>query len=204
MLVEKTVQIKTGDRVLIVGDSGTGKTLLFRALAGLWPWGSGTIIHPPDRERMYMPRTPYLPPGTLREVLAYPSTTGTFDHDAFANALLRLKLDRLVPMLDSSLRWDRELSEEEQQSLAFARVVLHKRPWVLIDEVLDSLPDDALELVIDIFTKDLAQTGVLHIGRTDAHHFFPRVLHLIKDPAGRKLAGPAPAAPAAADLAMSK
>jgi vitamin B12/bleomycin/antimicrobial peptide transport system ATP-binding/permease protein len=200
MLEEKTVQIKTGERVLIVGDSGTGKTLLFRALAGLWPWGSGTIIHPPDQERMYMPRTPYLPPGTLREVLAYPSTTDTFESNAYSNALLRLRLDRLVPMLDTTLRWDRELSEEEQQSLAFARVVLHKRPWVLIDEVLDSLPDDALELVIDIFTKDLAQTGILHIGRTDAHHLFSRVLHLVKDPAGRKLAGPAPAAPAAPAL----
>ncbi len=200
MLEEKTVQIKAGERVLIVGDSGTGKTLLFRALAGLWPWGSGTIIHPPDQERMYMPRTPYLPPGTLREVLAYPATTETFDRDAFVNALRRLKLDRLVPMLDSSLRWDRELSEEEQQSLAFARVLLHKPPWVLMDEVFESLADDALELVIDIFTKELAATGALHIGRADAHHFFPRVLHLIKDPAGRKLAGPAPAAPAAADL----
>ena len=147
-----------------------------------------------------MPRTPYLPPGTLREVLAYPSTTDKFDSNSFSSALLRLRLDRLVPNLDSSLRWDRELSEDEQQSLAFARVVLHKPPWVLIDEVFDSLAEDALQLVIDIFTKDLAQTAVIHIGRSDAHHFFPRVLHLIKDPMARKLAQPAPAA---ADLAMS-
>jgi vitamin B12/bleomycin/antimicrobial peptide transport system ATP-binding/permease protein len=199
MLEEKTVQIKIGDRLLIVGDSGTGKTLLFRALAGLWPWGAGTIIHSPGEERMYMPRTPYLPPGTLREVLAYPSTTETFDRDAFAKALLRLKLDRLVPMLDSSRRWDRELSDEEQQSLAFARVLVHKPNWVLMDEVFESLADDAYELVIDIFTKELAATGALHIGRTDAHHFFPRVLHLVKDPGARKLAHPAPAA----KLAMS-
>src|SRR5271155_3246780 len=52
MLEEKSVLIKSGERVLVVGESGTGKTLLFRALAGLWPWGSGTIIHPPDQERM--------------------------------------------------------------------------------------------------------------------------------------------------------
>jgi len=196
LLQEKTVQIKTGERLLVVGDSGTGKTLLFRALAGLWPWGSGTIIHPPGEERMYMPRTPYLPPGTLREVLAYPLSTDRFESDAFSGALVRLRLERLVPMLDTALRWERELSDDEQQSLAFARVRLHGPHWVLIDEVFDSLEDDALELVIDIFTKDLAQTGVLHIGRSDAQHFFSRVLHLIRDPAARKLA-PAPS------LAMS-
>ncbi|MGO9934196.1 MAG: ABC transporter ATP-binding protein/permease [Steroidobacteraceae bacterium] len=206
MLQEKNVQFKSGERILVVGDSGTGKTLLFRALAGLWPWGSGTVIHPPNQQRMYMPRTPYLPPGTLREVLAYPLTMDTFESNAYSNALVRLKLDRLVPLLDKPQRWERELSEDEQQSLAFARVVLHKPPWLLIDEVLDSLADDALELVIDIFTKDLAQTGILHIGRTDAHHFFSRVLHLVKDPTTRKLkAAPAPApAPAAAGLAMAK
>ena len=59
--------------MLIVGAPGTGKTLLFRALAGLWPWGSGQVIHPKDEQMLYLPRgTPYLPRGTLREVLAYP------------------------------------------------------------------------------------------------------------------------------------
>jgi putative ATP-binding cassette transporter len=103
-------------------------------------------------------------------------------------------------MLDTPQRWDREMSEDEQQSLAFARIVLHKPPWVLMDEVFDSLADDALELMIDIFTKDLAQTAVIHIGRSDAHHFFSRVLHLIKDPATRQLR--AAGAPPAANLAM--
>jgi len=198
MLEEKSVLIKSGERVLVVGESGAGKTLLFRALAGLWPWGSGSVTHPAGQERLYMPRTPYLPPGTLREVLAYPMSTATFESNAFPNALLRLKLERLVPMLDTSMRWDRELSEDEQQSLAFARVALHKPPWVLIDEVFDSLADDALGLVIDVLSKDLPQTGVLYIGREDPHHFFSRVLHLIKDPTMHKLA------PAAAKLSGAK
>src|SRR6266404_634728 len=74
MLEEKKVEIKAGERVLIVGESGTGKTLLFRALAGLWPWGAGRITRPGGEEILCMPRTPYLPPGTLREVLACSST----------------------------------------------------------------------------------------------------------------------------------
>src|SRR5882672_4545785 len=89
MLQEKNVAIKAGERVLIVGESGTGKTLLFRALAGLWPWGAGRITRPGGEEILCMPRTPYLPPGTLREVLAYPSATETFEAAAYVNALVR-------------------------------------------------------------------------------------------------------------------
>ena len=193
MLQERKIEIRAGEKVLIVGESGTGKTLLFRTLAGLWPWGAGQISHPRGEELLYMPRTPYLPPGTLREVLAYPSATAAFDAAAYAKALARLKLDRLVPLLDVSRRWDHELSEDEQQTLAFARVVLHAPPWVLIDEVLDAMEDDARQAVLDIFAKDLEHTGVIHIGRADAHdHLFSRVLHLVKDPALRRLRTPAP------------
>jgi vitamin B12/bleomycin/antimicrobial peptide transport system ATP-binding/permease protein len=198
MLQEKDVQIKAGERVLIVGETGTGKTLLFRALAGLWPWGSGTIIHPAGEKIIYMPRTPYLPPGTLREVLAYPRANDNFESSDFSAALARVGLERLSPRLDTEERWDRELSEDEQHSLQLARLIIHKAPWVLIDEVLDALDDSALERAIDIFAKDLKQSTVIHIGRTDAHKYFSRVLHLIKDPTARKLA------PAEPLLAMSK
>src|ERR1700678_2886808 len=193
MLQEKKIEIRTGEKVLIVGESGTGKTLLFRALAGLWPWGAGRVAHPRGEELLYMPRTPSLPPGTLREVLAYPSATAAFDAAAYAKALARLKLDRLVPLLDVSRRWDHELSEDEQQTLAFARVVLHAPPWILIDEVLDALDEDARQAILDIFADDLKHTGVIHIGRAEAHdHLFSRVLHLVKEPALRRLRTPAP------------
>jgi vitamin B12/bleomycin/antimicrobial peptide transport system ATP-binding/permease protein len=187
LLQEKKIQIKRGERVLIVGESGTGKTLLFRALAGLWPWGSGTVTHPADEEILYMPRTPYLPPGTLLEVLAYPKPTSDFQSKACGDALARVGLERLTSKLDSTERWDRELNEDEQQALALARVIIHKAPWVLIDEVLDSLDDTALDRAVDIFTKDLAQSGVIYIGRSEAHHMFTRVLHLIMDPTAKKL-----------------
>ena len=191
MLAEKKVAIKAGERVLIVGESGTGKTLLFRALAGLWPWGAGRIARPRGEEMLYVPRTPYLPPGTLREVLAYPAATDKFAAAAYANALARLRLDRLVPMLDVVHRWDRELSEDEQQTLAFARVVLHAPPWVLIDEVLDSLDEEARQDILDIFVSDLPQIGVIHIGRADGRNqLFSRILHLVKDPTLRRLAAP--------------
>ena len=193
MLQEKKVRINSGERVLILGESGTGKTLLFRALAGLWPWGAGRICRPKGEELMYLPRTPYLPPGTLREILSYPAPTIRFAEAALSKALSRLGLERLIPLLDSTLRWDRELSDEEQQALAFARVALHAPPWILMDEVLDSFEDTSRRAILDLFATDLAHTGVIHIGRVDADgNFFSRILHLIKDPTLRKLGIRAP------------
>jgi putative ATP-binding cassette transporter len=203
LLQEKKVQIKRGERVLIVGESGTGKTLLFRALAGLWPWGSGTVVRPANEEFLYAPRTPYFPPGTLREVLAYPKPTSAFETPTCTAALARVGLERLTPLLDSTQRWDRQLNEDELQALALARVITHKPAWLLIDEVLDSLDERQIDLTVDIFTKDLAQSGIIHIGRTDAHHLFSRVLHLIMDPTAKKLKAPG-RVPGAPQLATAR
>jgi putative ATP-binding cassette transporter len=184
VLEEKHVQIKAAERVLIVGESGAGKTLLFRTLAGLWPWGTGSVTRPASQEFMYMPRMPYLPPGTLREVLAYPLDGGKFDPKVFEQSLARLSLERLFPLLDTVQRWDRELSEDEQQGVAFARVLLHRPPWLLIDEVLDSLDEDGIKRAADIFATELHDTAVIYIGRARGHEaLFPKVLHLVKDPA---------------------
>ncbi len=198
MLKERRVEVKAGERVLIVGEPGTNKTQLFRALTGLWPWGAGRVEHPKDEAILYIPRgTPYLPRATLREVLAYPMKVERFDQDAFAHALSRLGLDRLVPALDVTQRWDRDLSADEQLTLAFVRAVLQAPPWILIDDTLRSLDGDMLERVLDVFAHELKHTGVIHIGGGQAHNpLFSRTLHLIKAPpthtVGRDEAAAAP------------
>ncbi|HEV7716017.1 MAG TPA: ABC transporter ATP-binding protein/permease, partial [Steroidobacteraceae bacterium] len=184
-LKERKVVIRAGERVLIVGAPGTSKTLLFRALAGLWPWGGGTVTRPGGEQILYLPRgTPYLPRGTLREVLAYPKKVDTYGEAAFSHALARLGLERLVPVLDVTHRWDRELSQDEQLALAFARIVLQTPPWVLIDDTFGSLDDEGLERVMDVFANELQHTTVIHIGRAAQARdpFFSKVLHLIKAP----------------------
>jgi vitamin B12/bleomycin/antimicrobial peptide transport system ATP-binding/permease protein len=182
MLKETNVVVNSGERVLILGAPGTGKTQLFRALAGLWPWGGGHITRPRGEQIFYLPRgTPYMPRGTLREVLAYPLKAESFEEGAFKRALFRLGLERLAPLLDTTHRWDRELSQDEQLCLAVARILLQSPPWVLVDGTFGSLDDDILELVIDVFTNELQRTGIIHIGGpAQAHPLFTRVLHLIE------------------------
>jgi putative ATP-binding cassette transporter len=190
ILKEARAVVKSGERVLILGAPGTGKTQLFRALAGLWPWGAGKITRPRGEHIFYLPRgIPYMPRGSLREVLAYPQKADSFGESAFARALYRLGLERLSPLFDTTRRWDRELSQDEQLRLAVARILLHDPPWVLIDGTFGLLDDDVLEQVIDVFNDELRHTGVIHIGGpAQAHSLFTRSLHLVKAPRNRKVA----------------
>jgi len=180
---EPHVVIHAGEHVLICGAPGEGKTPLFRALSGLWPWGSGRITRARGESVMYVPRgTPYLPRGTLREVLAYPQVTDRFLDRAYVTSLERMGLARYARNLDASQRWDRELSEDEQMALALARVMLHAPPWVVFDDTFSSLEDDTLERVIDMFKRDMTRTTIIHIGRSTQAHLplFSRVLHLTR------------------------
>jgi putative ATP-binding cassette transporter len=184
-LKEKKAVVKEGERVLITSEPGIDRTLLFRAIAGLWPWGAGNIALPKDTSILYMPRSPYFPPGSLREVMSYPLGKDAFPDGELVSALDELGLDRLKTMLDFRARWDRELSDDEQQSLAFARLMLHKPSWVVIDESLDAMEADAHHRVMGVLRDKLAKSTVVHIGREDkTDHVFSKVLHFISDPNG--------------------
>ncbi len=182
VLDEPNVALRQGERLLILADPGTGKTRLFRALAGLWPWGSGRVTRPAGEPILYLPRgTPYLPRGSLREVLAYPLAVEGFDPGAYAHALERVGLERLIPLLDANERWDRELSQEELFKLAFARIVLQRPPWLIVDDTLGSLDAETFERMLDIFAGELHQVGVIHIGSAAARdRLFTRVVRLVR------------------------
>ena len=204
MLTERSIQIRQGERVLIVGAPGASKTQLFHALAGLWPWGTGAISMPEGEAIYYMPRgTPYLPSGTLREILAYPLKGDVYPGDVINRALFRLGLERLAPLLDESRRWDRELSQDEQQSVAFARVLLQKPPWLLIEGAFQALEPAVLELVMEILTNELRDTGIVYIGApSEAKSLFQRTVHLVKAPRPQPSVGAEP--PNAASIGALK
>jgi putative ATP-binding cassette transporter len=188
MLEERNVDVKAGEHVVVVGQAQAGKTLLFRALAGLWPWGAGRIIRPKGASIFFMPRQPYLPPGTLREVLAYPQRVENFEPPAFTDALARVDLPRLTPMLDRVARWDLELNLDEQQRLRLARLLIHRPRWVVLDELLDEIDGETRTRALEIFSNDLKDAAIVHIGRSRAADpSFTRVVRLVNDPKMRRL-----------------
>ena len=128
-----------GERVQIVVEHGLDKRALFRAMAGLSLWGAGTIHLPPRGTMMFRPPRPYLPLGTLRAGASYPAAPERFDHASVAAALERV--GHLLLALDREERWDKDLPQE-QQRLAFARLVLHRPRWVILDDALSALDED--------------------------------------------------------------
>ncbi|GLS41283.1 ABC transporter [Mesorhizobium tianshanense] len=181
-LAEPHVEIRAGERVMITGEPRAGKTLLFRAIAGLWPWGSGRIGMPAGAVLAFVPRTPYFPLGTLREVLDHADGTATADDAEISAVLAEVGLERLSSSLDRSARWERELGEDEQRLLAFARLALRQPKWVIIDEALDTFDGATLRRVLSMLKARLADAAILNIGRGQHNiEFFPRSLTIVKD-----------------------
>jgi putative ATP-binding cassette transporter len=179
---ERKVAVKPGEHVLVVGEPGAGKTLLFRALAGLWCWGAGRIRRPAGSAVVFVPRRPYLPPGTLREVLAYPQRAESFAPQAFGDALARVGLAHLAPMLGRVSRWDHDLNADEQQNLVLARLLIHRPRWVVLDDLLDAIDDATRARAFDVFATELKDAAVVYIGRGDAADAsFAHRLHIGRD-----------------------
>jgi putative ATP-binding cassette transporter len=181
-LAQTDVEIHAGERVMITGEPGAGKTLFFRAIAGLWPWGSGRIGLPAGETPIFVPRVPYFPAGTLREVLDHPNGEAPASDAEIAAVLGEVGLDRLATALDHPGRWERELGDDEQRVLAFARLALRKPKWVIMDEALDAFDGPTLRRVLAMLQKRLPETAIINIGRGQHNtQFFPRSLNIVKD-----------------------
>lgn len=145
LLAPSSAQVTAGAGVLLQGPSGSGKSSLFRALAGLWPYAQGSITQPADV--MFIPQKPYLPNGHLRDALAYPEAASHYDDDQLRQALTQALLPHLGDALDQEDAWSQKLSGGEQQRLALARVFLKQPAWVMADEATSAL-DEASEQLI--------------------------------------------------------
>jgi putative ATP-binding cassette transporter len=175
--------IRAGERVLIQGESGTGKSTLFRALAGAWPWGAGRICVPERGAAMFLPQRPYLPLGSLRAALAYPAQAEAFSETAMDAALARCGLARLAGRLDEEARWDRTLSLGEQQRLAFARALLHRPRWIFLDEATAALDEANQDAMMRLLGDELPASAVVSIGhRPGLDRYHDRVLTLRATP----------------------
>jgi putative ATP-binding cassette transporter len=184
-LSEGHADFAAGERVLITADRAAERTLFFRAIIGLWPWGSGRITRPRRESVMFLPARAYVPPGSLRIALCYPCETHEFDDATTARALAAVGLERLQPLLDLTDRWDQRLNDDEKQSLAIARVMLQRPKWVVLDgafDVLDAVSRRRFEV---LFKGELANVGLIDIGKERQHEaLFVRRVRLVTDTQG--------------------
>jgi len=179
MIDEADTVIAAGQKVLLMGESGTGKSTLIRAIAGLWPWGSGSVRMPAGAKAAFLPQRPYLPLGTLRQVLCYPDDGTQRDDETLRQALTRCGLKRLIPRLDDEEKWDKLLSGGEQQRIGFARLLVMRPDIVIMDEATAALDAASQDSVMELFRDELSQATLISVGhRSELKDYHERKLTL--------------------------
>ncbi len=171
--------VPAGERVALLGPAGQLKTTLFRAIAGIWPFGSGRIELPAAAKAVFVPHQPYLPIGTLRDAVSYPAVAGTFADADIAAALRLVDLEPLAARLDEVEPWDQELSIDEQLCLTFARALLQRPDWIVMDDATAGLDERMERRVFDLLAKELPGASLLSItNRPAVASYLPRRLTL--------------------------
>jgi putative ATP-binding cassette transporter len=154
LLKELSVSIPFGTRVLVTGATYAPGAALFRATAGIPTQGAGRIVRPDDV--MFLPQRPYLPSGTLREMLVHPEVEGETSDDRIARVLDELDLQQVINQaggLDREQNWEKVLSLGEQQLLALANVLLAAPRFVLLDRVEMTLSSEQLNKILQLLSE---------------------------------------------------
>jgi len=154
-------EIRPGERMLITGNAFTGSKL-FKAIVGLWPWGEGSIELPRDPV-FFMPPRPYLPTGTLRAAICYPSANIEYTESALTEALELVGLEELQEQLDHVDNWASALSREQQQRLGVVRLLLQQPKWILLQEAMDSLDSSCEMKMLRLIAQKLPDAAILTI-----------------------------------------
>jgi putative ATP-binding cassette transporter len=188
LLAPTDLELAPGQSVLISGPSGSGKSTLFRVLAGLWPYGAGKVVLPAGTKLLFLPQRPYLPLGTLREIVTYPLEAGRVDDDAVRRALEDCQLGPLTTRLDEAQNWAQTLSPGEQQRVAFARTLLQRPDWLFLDEATAALDEKTEAHLYQLIQDRLPATTIISIGhRPGLGRFHDRQVTIVKDNKGGRL-----------------
>jgi putative ATP-binding cassette transporter len=185
---ETEVAVDAGERLLVAGESGTGKSTLVRALAGLWPWGGGSVNFHPDRRLFMLPQKPYIPSGTLRRAIAYPGAADDWTVEGIGEALDKVGLDHLREKIEEEGPWDQTLSGGEKQRLAFARLLLHNPDIIVLDEATSALDEKSQDKMMEIVIREMPKATIVSVAhRVELEAFHSRKIVLERRKGGAKL-----------------
>jgi putative ATP-binding cassette transporter len=185
---ETEVAIDAGERLLVAGESGTGKSTLVRALAGLWPWGGGSVNFHPDRRLFMLPQKPYIPSGTLRRAIAYPGAADDWTVEGIGEALHKVGLDHLKEKIEEEGPWDQTLSGGEKQRLAFARLLLHNPDIIVLDEATSALDEKSQDKMMEIVIREMPRATIVSVAhRVELEAFHSRKIVLERRKGGARL-----------------
>src|SRR4051794_2889806 len=185
---ETEVVVEAGERLLVAGESGSGKSTLVRAIAGLWPWGGGSVNFHPDRRLFMLPQRPYVPSGSLRRAVAYPGAEDDWTVEEIGEALHKVGLDHLKEKIEEEAPWDQTLSGGEKQRLAFARLLLHSPDIVVLDEATSALDEKSQDKMMKMITDELPKATIVSVAqRVELEAFHSRKIVLERRKGGAKL-----------------
>ena len=185
---ETQVEIEPGERVLVAGESGSGKSTLVRAIAGLWPWGDGSVNFRRDSSLFMLPQKPYIPSGTLRRAVAYPHGADDWTAEEMTAAMDKVGLGHLSDKLEDDAPWDHTLSGGEKQRLAFARLLLHHPGIVVMDEATSALDEKSQDKIMQMLIDELPDVTIVSVGhRAELEAFHSRKITLEKRDGGARL-----------------
>lgn len=174
--------INANERTLVTGPSGAGKSTLFRAIGGVWPFGSGSIAIPAKATLMVLPQRPYFPIGSLKAAVVYPAEAGAFDSDRVREILAAVGLPQLASRLEEEAHWSRMLSMGEQQRLGLARALLHAPQYLFLDEATASLDEASEARLYRLLEEKMPATTIVSIGhRSTLEAFHQRNVVLTRD-----------------------
>jgi putative ATP-binding cassette transporter len=190
LIHEAEVDIGPGERVLIVGESGTGKSTLVRAIAGLWPWGEGQIIMQQKSKLLMLPQRAYIPLGSLRRAAIYPLPQDSIAPEEVVTALESVGLGHLTDRLEEEAPWEHTLSGGEKQRLAIARLLLHKPDLIVLDEATSALDTESQERLMTLIHDRLPDATIISVGhRPELEAYHERKLVLKHQTGGARLIG---------------